>query len=172
MVHIDEWNVPEWVSLEWDGAPAQPVPPPGAAQQAARTRQLHLVHDICQRLGSSASPEPIGVHFYLGEGLRWIRVGFDEGRTLQPSAVRDVGQAIASCLARRESLYFHALRPHDLLFFLEGGDPRKLGRTAPSFGQPLQEVLQAWGLATSVARKKALPHPRRARKKMPQAGAR
>jgi hypothetical protein len=145
MLRIDEWKPPEWVSLEWDAtAPAAGKPPrrPPAAVGAA---SHELARAICTQLESLRGRSPEAVHFYVGEGLRWIRVGF-AGRPLRPEAVAQVGGAIASCIAEAGPLYFHALRPHDILFFVTGGDAAKAGMPVESFGLPLEKVLRAWGL--------------------------
>jgi hypothetical protein len=95
----------------------------------------------------SLKPQPPdAVHFYLGEGLRWIRVGFDRNEPIKPAAVAHVGRIIASCLPRSEPLFFHALRPRDMLFFLENGEKDSTGMAPEAYGTPLDEVLHAWGI--------------------------
>jgi len=101
--------------------------------------------DIYRRLAAMKSRTPAAVHFYLGEGFRWIRVGFSEDEPLGPSAVAEAGRIIESCLASGP-LYFHALRPYDMLFFLEGGDAESKGMPAGCYGAPLAEVLRSWGV--------------------------
>lgn len=138
MIKIDEWN---------------PVLPPkgerskqpdSAAKPVARSA-LDLVGAIYSRL-TSMEPRPNAVHFYLGEGLRWIRVGFDGDEPIKPSEVKHVGQIIESCIEKPGTLYFHALRPYDMLFFLEGGEAESesLGMPVTYFGAPLVEVMNAW----------------------------
>jgi hypothetical protein len=115
----------------------------------------NLVDTIYGRLKSMKSSPPSAVHFYRGEGLQWIRVGFDGNKPLKPSAVKDVGQVIESCIAHSGPLFFHALRPFDMLFFLEGGDPKAVGMPPRSYGTPLGEVLHSWGVKPSGASQKA-----------------
>ena len=126
MIKINEWDK-VW-SVTVDGG----------------TPSKRLVEAICRSL-SELSPPPRAVHFYRGEGLRWIRVGFDEERILKPAWVEEVGGRIRDCLAISDPLYFQALRPHDLMFFLPGdGDVGSAGMPPRSFGLPFDEVLQAW----------------------------
>jgi hypothetical protein len=61
--------------------------------------------------------------------------------------VKEAGSRIRSCLQTGQPLYFHALRTHDLLFFLEGdgvGSGDAVGMPANCFGLPLDDVLDAW----------------------------
>lgn len=128
--------------------------------------------EIYRRLTEIDSGRPVAVHFYLGEGLRWIRVGFGEEEPLRPSAVVDVGRAIERCL-RTGPLYFHALRPYDMLFFLDGGDPDSTGMPAEYYGAPLVDVLRSWGLEPSPAPiKTKAPLSRAAAGQLPVAGKR
>ncbi|MFC5499434.1 hypothetical protein ACFPOE_17950 [Caenimonas terrae] len=137
MGKIDEWN-PVYPN---EGVPAQR---PAGAHAPALATTAALVDSIYRTV---MKLQPRAVHFYLGEGLRWIRVGFNGQGPLAPQAVAEVGGAIASCLPRSQPLFFHALRPHDLLFFLEGGESESIGMPAEYFGTPLQDVLAAWKLA-------------------------
>lgn len=163
MLCVNEWTSPDWIPLEWDAVPPEPgqAPKRPPASSAAR-RVPTLVDAIGDALRSLQPRPPSAAHFYLGEGLRWIRVGFVTDPILQPAAVRDIGSAIAGRV--REELYFHALRPRDVLFFLEGGDGDKVGMPAESFGVPFDVVLRAWGLASVAAtvprRPKAKPRAR------------
>jgi hypothetical protein len=100
--------------------------------------------DIYPRLMAMKSRPPVAVHFFLGEGLRWIRVGFSGDEPLQPSAVAEVGRIIESCI-KKGPLFFHALRPYDMLFFLEGEEEKSMGMPANHYGAPLGEVLRLWG---------------------------
>lgn len=151
MIHIDEWQSPEWVKLDWDAIPPAPGARPQAPPDPPGARPSRPADAFRASLESLPQPGPNAVHFYKAEGLRWIRVGFDRPGMLQPASVAEVGAALASCLPRRQVLYFHALRPHDLLFFLDDGDPGKAGLGPEHFGQPLGQVLQAWGLAAAPA---------------------
>ena len=129
MTQINEWD-PVW-SVGQDGS----------------TPSKKLIAAICASL-SRLAPAPRAVHFYRGEGLRWIRVGFGEEGILGPAQVAAVGGCIAKSVGDKEPLYFHALRPRDLLFFLEGGEGHKqdaVGMPPGYFGLPLTEVLRAWG---------------------------
>lgn len=146
MTRIDEWNP---VLPKKGGAPK---PPDGAPSPPAGTAP-DLVHAIYRELMSMKPRPPVAVHFYLGEGLRWIRVGFEGNQPLEPAAVGVAGQAIRSCIGPSEPLFFHALRPHDLLFFLEGGEGEEdsVGMPAECFGAPLENVLAAWGIKPAVA---------------------
>jgi len=148
MLKINEWEEPPWVPHEWDDTAAPPrngQPPQGREKSTSPATQL--VERIAQAL--KAQPRaPAAVHFFDGEGLCWIRVGFAEDQPLAPLLVRDIGLAIDACLpARRRPLYFQALRAHDMLFFLEGGAQNKSGMPPGSFGAPLAQVLQDWELA-------------------------
>lgn len=147
MRKIDEWNP---VFPKKGGASKTSD---GAASVAAR-RAPDLVGAINRVLMAMKPRPPDAVHFFLGEGLRWIRVGFDGNETIAPSAVGEVGKVIASCLGPSEPLFFNALRPHDMLFFLEGGDPESVGMPADYFGTPFDEVLRAWGSSPSAASRK------------------
>ena len=126
MIRINEWDS-VWSAAADGGTPSG-----------------RLIEAICHSL-SKLDPRPRAVHFYRGEGLRWIRVGFEEESILKPAWVKEVGDRIRSCLAGSDLLYFQALRPHDLMFFLPG-DARaeSVGMPARSFGLPFEEVLQAW----------------------------
>ncbi len=146
MTRIDEWNP---VLPKKGGSPkppdGAPTPPAGSAP--------NLVAAIHKALTAMQPRAAVAVHFYRGEGLRWIRVGFDGNGPLEPAAVGVAGQAIRSCIGPSEPLFFHALRPHDLLFFLEGGpqEADALGMPAECFGAPLEDVLQAWGIGPPAA---------------------
>lgn len=158
MSRIDEWNPvypkqvgspeppPPAAKPPTSGAPHRPAPPAPPVQPAPS-----LVEEIYGKLLLMQPDPPIRVHFYLGEGLRWIRVGFDGDWPLTPRAIRDVGEVIQTCIAPPGPLYFHALRAHDMLFFLEGGKEESIGMPAACFGTPLDEVLQAWGLIRPAA---------------------
>ena len=146
MLRIDEWKPPAWVNLEWEAIPPEPGKVPKRAPRLGAPAAPGTARAIAAKLESLQGRPACAVHFYEGEGLRWIRVGFDPGEPLQPAAVANVGRAIASCIPDPGPLYFHALRPHDLLFFLTGGDVGKIGMTARNFGMPLDEVLLAWGI--------------------------
>lgn len=150
MMRVNEWKSPDWVPLEWDAIPPEPGQAPKRPPAAAASQRPDLADAIVEALRSLRPRPPSAVHFYLGEGLRWIRVGFGTGPTLQPAVVREIGSAIASCVARHGVLYFHALRPRDVLFFLEGGNADKIGMPADAFGVPLDEVLHAWHLAPAA----------------------
>lgn len=146
MNRIDEWTpvYPKQV--------ASSSKPEGRVGAAARNAH-RLVEAIHGQL-LSLDPRPAAVHFYFGEGLWWIRVGFNGGGPLTPSDVEKVGKAIKAGIADPEDrLYFHALRPHDLLFFLEGDDPDLTGMPPECFGTPLDIVLRAWRFAPSNSRK-------------------
>jgi hypothetical protein len=147
MIQIDEWT-PLFPRM---GETPKPPPP-----------------DIYPRLMAMKTRPPVAVHFYLGEGLRWIRVGFSGDEPLEPSAVVDVGRIIESCIDKGP-LFFHALRPYDMLFFLEGGDAKSVGMPPRSYGTPLGEVLHSWGVKPSGASQKA--QSRRARPPAEQAPA-
>jgi hypothetical protein len=71
-------------------------------------------------------------------------VGFKSDGPLKPSSVERVGNVITSCLPQPEKLFFHALRPYDLLFFLEGDDADSIGAPSKDYGMPLADVLKAW----------------------------
>ena len=145
MNRIDEWTpvYPKEVT------PSNKVK--GRAGAAARNAP-NLVEPIRRQL-LLLDRRPFAVHFYLGEGLRWIRVGFNGGGPLTPSDVEKVGNAIKAGIANQEGpLYFHALRAHDLLFFLEGDDVDSTGMPPKCFGTPLDVVLQAWTPASSRSR--------------------
>ncbi|GAB3666527.1 hypothetical protein [Ramlibacter alkalitolerans] len=112
-----------------------------------------VIDAICGTL-SALAPAPRAVHFYRGEGLRWIRVGFDGQGIPHPGWVKEAGSRIRSCLASGEPLYFHALRSHDLLFFLAGdgvGSADAVGMPADCFGLPLDDVVRAWDLQGAAA---------------------
>jgi hypothetical protein len=128
-----------------------PKPPEGAAQYGAEG-ELDSPDAISSRLESMKPQPPNAVHFYQGEGLRWIRVGFDGDEPIKPEVVAAVGHVIASCVANSGPLFFHALRPHDMLFFLRGGKRTPIGMPAEAYGAPLDQVLHAWGLKTKPAK--------------------
>ncbi|HET8748548.1 MAG TPA: hypothetical protein VFM98_23340 [Ramlibacter sp.] len=133
MLHINEWDPVPWdVPLPEKGLPFEL---PAGTAGAIRDRLLQLAQD-----------PPIAVHFFRGEGLRWIRVGFDKDSIRRPADVKRIGDAIRSALQPADGkLYFQALRAHDLLFFLDtGGDASTKGMDPDHFGEPLDAVLQAW----------------------------
>jgi hypothetical protein len=147
MRRINEWEAPQWVAHEWSEVPPPPGRPPKAVNaEVAATPTTQQVEKICALLRTLGARAPEAVHFFQGEGLRWIRVGFAEAQPLAPERVREVGQRIAAAIAAGEQLYFHALRPHDMLFFLRDGNPRKGGMPPGAFGVPLPQMLEAWGL--------------------------
>lgn len=153
MTRIDEWNP----VLPPAGGPSQapdggPPPPAGSAPD--------LVGAIYRGLMAMPPPRPVAVHFYLGEGWRWIRVGFDGDAVLAPAAVAATGRVIEACTGESGPLFFHALRPYDMLFFLEGGAAESIGLPADWFGAPLAQVLQAWGI--EAPRRSARGHSRSA----------
>jgi hypothetical protein len=78
---------------------------------------------------------------------------------MKPSEVRGVGQIIESCIEKSGPLFFHALRPYDMLFFLKGGkaESESLGMRAEYFGAPLKKVLRAWRFNPSAASRKTTP---------------
>lgn len=147
---IDEWN-PVLPHVKEEASR-----PPPAARGAP-----NLVGTIYDGLMAMRPQPPAAVHFYLGEGLRWIRVGLNGDRAIEPSAVEHVGRIIESCAAPAGPLFFHALRPHDMLFFLEGGDAESIGMPPGYFGAPLDEVLHAWSNGPSVASRKTRAAARR-----------
>lgn len=164
---IDDWT-PLFPKSD-DAAPAR------AARGQARAPADTLQSLIYKRL-SAMQPAPIAVHYYLGEGLRWIRVGFNGQAPLTPAAALAVAGAIEECLdGEALPLYFQALRSHDLLFFLEGGDADSEGLPPSFYGVPLEQVRRAWGGAASPARqartgasassRAAAPHSQRRRSK-------
>lgn len=171
MIHINEWDIPDWITLEWDATPpawgTRPKKPAGAAAPPAG--QLpRLVDTICRAL-ERVKDGPRVVHFHGGEGLRWIRVGFAHDRTLKTEDVQRVGLAIAAQVGDRDGpLYFHALRPRDLVFFLPFGKADRVGMDARAFGMPLNDLLRAWGLepprpsraasARPAAKRRGVPH--------------
>ena len=128
-------QIDEWTPLFLKKGETANAPPPDA---------------IRSRLEAMKSRPPVAIHFYLGEGLRWIRVGFSGDEPLGPSAVATVGRIIETCMPGRP-LFFHALRPYDMLFFMEGGDPESRGMPASCYGAPLGEVLRSWRVKKSVA---------------------
>lgn len=142
MTRIDEWN-PVLPPTGGASKPPEGRPSPPAAGEP------DLVGAIYEGLEAMQPRPPVAVHFYLGEGLRWIRVGFDGDEVLEPAAVAAVGRVIAACAGRSGPLFFHALRPYDMLFFLEGGAADSAGLPAEWFGAPLEDVLQAWGIKAS-----------------------
>lgn len=136
MIHINEWD-----PVRWD-TPRPPAADPTTPAERPKA-QTALVDEISGRLAKLRKP-PMAVHFYLGEGLRWIRVGFGDRRPLAPAAVATIGQLIADCVGDAGSVYFHALRPHDMLFFVEGGKAKSTGMGPEDYGLPLEQVLKAW----------------------------
>jgi hypothetical protein len=148
MTKIDEWN---------------PVLP----QMGEPSSDLKdLVGAIYRQLMSMEPQAPDAVHFYRGEGLRWIRVGFGGAKLLKTSAVANVGRMIETCIPKEQGpLFFNALRPYDLLFFLEGDGQKKesIGMPPTYFGAPLKEVLHAWGSKPSAASRKT---PNRAQRRV------
>lgn len=110
-----------------------------------------LPETIHARLVALKPRAPVAVHFYLGEGLRWIRVGFGGEKPIGPTELLSVGEVIQSCLAKSEPLFFHALRPLDMLFFLEGGDEDSMGMPAEFYGTRLSSVSDAWGIKAAAA---------------------
>ena len=141
MIHINEWDPVPWDTPR----PAKGLP----SRPPARTALVDL---ISGKLKTGDEP-PMAVHFYLGEGLKWIRVGFDAETSLAPPAVGTVGRAIAECVGDAGPLSFSALRSQDMLFFLEGGREKSTGMGPRAYGRPLEEVLEAWGLAPAPALK-------------------
>ena len=145
MTKIDEWNP----VFPKKGEPATTAP---------------LIGTIYERLMSMKSRPPNAVHFYRGEGLRWIRVGFEGDEPLEPPAVADVGRVIETCIPKEQGpLFFNALRPYDMLFFLEGEKKESIGMPPTYFGAPLKEVLNAWESKPSAASRKT---PRRAQRRV------
>ncbi len=134
-------QIEEWTPL---------FPNKGEAPTAPKKTPSALAGAIYGQLAAMKPRAPMAVHFYLGEGLRWIRVGFEGDDPLLPSDAVSIGQAIERCLAVDEPLFFHALRPHDLLFFLEGGDADSMGLPAAYYGMPLDQVRRAWAGGKSV----------------------
>lgn len=133
---------------------------PKEGEDPAPTR--HAQKRIYQRL-LELQPPPIGVHYYLGEGFRWIRIGFNGQAPLVPDDALKVADTIESSMGEQQSpLYFHALRPHDLLFFLAHGNADSEALPASFFGTPMQEIRTAWG-AAKPAGKTSGPAPRQAR---------
>jgi hypothetical protein len=147
MTKIDEWN---------------PVLP----QKGEPSSDLKdLVGAIYRQLMSMKPQPPDAVHFYLGEGFRWIRVGFDAAEPLEPSDVANVGRMIEACILKEPGpLFFNALRPYDMLFFLKCEEEELIGMPAEYFGAPLEEVLLAWGVNPSAASRKT--RPRRAQRRV------
>jgi hypothetical protein len=140
---------------EWDPVFPKRTNPsnrPGGADPAQAIRVPISAGAIQDGLMAMKPQPPTAVHLYLGEGLRWIRVGFDGKKPLSPDAVGDVGRIIASCIPHSETLFFHALRPHDMLFFLRDGEETSTGMPAEAYGAPLDQVLRAWRLKTKPAK--------------------
>jgi hypothetical protein len=161
MSHIDEWEV---LRLE---LPDPNAVPPTTGQQSRGKAPLApasaLARDIDARL-DQLKPAPAIVHFYRGEGLRWIRIGYGGEVPITLAMVVQAGQAIEAGLAHAsQKFYFHAMRPHDALFFIEGdqSDADGLGMPARFYGAPFGEVLKAWGVATVQAADNAPPGPGR-----------
>lgn len=128
---------------EWDAVPWNlPLPEPGGTFGATGG----TAEKIHQQLLKIEQDPPAAVHFFKGESLRWIRVGFGPDSVRVPGDVRRVGSAIEAGLQPADGkLYFQALRAHDLLFFLAtGGDAGSKGMNPEFFGEPLDEVLKAW----------------------------
>lgn len=166
---IDEWT-PLFPNDE------EPAPTPAPVGSASGASGGKLQSRIYRQL-SALRPAPSAVHYYLGEGFRWIRVGFDGEVPLAPAAMLSVGQVIAASLGKTEKspLYVHALRPHDMLFFLEGGDADSEGLPPHFYGAPLEKVQQAWvpasrrapqaRTAASASSRAAAPYSQRRRSK-------
>ncbi|MFT3720738.1 hypothetical protein [Pseudorhodoferax sp.] len=153
MSHIDEWNRPVFRLRRTQ----PPTDPPLTAKRPDPAPEPPLAQRIAAGL-AGLRPAPAIVHFYLGEGLRWIRIGYAEDVLLGPATAVQAGQAIAQCIAPGEPpLYFHALRPRDLLFFVEGGDPDGEGLPASAYGAPFDTVRDAWSAATPPAQAEARP---------------
>ena len=134
---------------EWNSVYAKQVSGAGASNR----RAPDLVRAIREQL-VLLDPAPATVHFYRGEGLRWVRVGFGD-RLLEPSDVEAVGRAIQGGIDdRKDPLYFHSLRAYDLLFFLEDFDPESTGLPPKFFGAPLDDVLAAWWPAPASRKRK------------------
>ena len=147
-------RIVEWTPLLPKlGEESKPSAVPGAVT-AAKKSAPGLPEKIHARLIALKPRAPVAVHFYLGEGLRWIRVGFGGEKPIGPTELRSVGEVIQSCLAKSDPLYFHALRPLDMLFFLEGGDEDSMGMPAEFYGTPLRSVLAAWRIKAPVAARK------------------
>ena len=149
MTKIDEWNRVFPRSEE----------PSGTARGAgSRPKEVApaQIDRIYKQLRAMKPRPAMAVHFYLGEGFRWIRVGFDEKAPIDPPVVEHTGRVIESFFDKSEPLFFHALRPHDILFFLEGGDSESMGMPVRYFGTPLEELLLAW-------KRRAAAKPSRAR---------
>jgi hypothetical protein len=138
MIYINEWNAVPWdVPLPTDGKPL-----PRASQSADA---------ITAKLQALTQDQPMALHFYRGDGLRWMRVAFGMEKVRQPADVVRVGQAIRSGLRPAdEVLYFHALRSYDLLFFLDAGETSKKEMEIRHFGAPLEHVLKAWNMSATV----------------------
>ncbi|SFM82606.1 hypothetical protein [Variovorax sp. OV329] len=170
--------IDEWTPLFPNSGEAHRSAPGGVARSAGARDPLQArIYERLEKLAES----PSAVHYYLGEGFRWIRVGFAGETPLTPSAMLDVGEAIEASLGSAESspLYFHALRPHDMLFFLERGDAESEGLPPSFYGVPLKQVQGAWGrggqagrparqaraVASSSASRPAAPNSQRRRSK-------
>lgn len=138
VIRIDEWT-PLFPNIGEVSARLRRA----SANEASNTSDL--IGRIFDRLAKMGPPgPPAAAQLFLDEGLRWIRVGFKGVGPLEPLSVEIVGKVIASCVPRGEKLYFHALRPYDLLFFLEGGDVDSIGAPPKDYGMPLADVLTAW----------------------------
>ncbi len=159
MSHIDEWEVPRYELPDPD------APPPSTSQKL-RSRALPgpastVARDIDARL-DQLNPAPAIVHFYRGEGLRWIRIGYGGEVPITLAMVVQAGQAIEAGLAHAsQKFYFHAMRPHDALFFIDGdeNDLDGLGMPATFYGAPFGEVLKAWGVTAVQAADNAPSKP-------------
>lgn len=136
MTKIDDWS-PVFPRKRGQSS-SRPGRGSAFAEDAPAT--VDAIHD---RLMTLKPRPPVAVHCYLGEGLRWIRVGFDGDTPIAPSLVEQVGRAIEACVPE-EPLFFNALRPYDMLFFIEGGDPASTGLPARYFGVRLDDLLPAW----------------------------
>lgn len=135
MTRIDDWT-PIYPA---GGATSDSAAQGPSGPQIGGPNLVAAIHGGLMKL----RPHPAAVHCYMGEGLRWIRVCYGGGEPLTPALVGEVGRTIATCLPGGP-LFFNALRPYDMLFFLEGGNPASIGSPAGHFGVPLDELLRAW----------------------------
>lgn len=162
MTQIDDWTP----VFPRKGELSSPAGTASASAKAA-ANPVDAIHDGLMKIKPRP---PVAVHCYRGEGLRWIRVGFDGDQPIAPSLVGQVGRLIEACVPK-ESLFFNALRPYDMLFFLEGGDPASIGLPARYFGVRLDELLPAWESDPPVTARKrahsmaAAPYSQRSRAK-------
>lgn len=145
---IDEWT---------------PLFPKNGEDSVGVRRAQERIYDGLLKL----APRPIGVHYYLGEGFRWIRVGYNGYAPLTPADALEVADAIESTMGEQRSpLYFHALRPHDMLFFLKHGNADSEGLPAEFYGVPMDALRAAWQDAVQGA-----PRSRQARKAVPRSSS-